>query len=418
MIIFRLIVKVWRKFFFVSSYLISIPLASLIYSIYPFYKIKFIALFSERIGHYALNTELMLCEMNFGKPTKRTIYLFYTRPNFIPLCNQQLHRMWRRVLPVFPFPVIAEQTDLLLKFFLGKKYTTDKFKVSYESAIGAEDHRALLKKIKHPHLYFTNSEITRGEKLLNMMGIPASGKIIYLVVRDSAYLNAHLPGNDWQYHDFRDAAVDNYKKAALFLAEKGYYVFRMGKVVAKSFDVMHKHVFDYATSECRSDFLDIYLAYRCYFFISTVTGLDCVPQILRKPGVFTNVALPGELLPWHPNKLLIPKKIKHKATGNVLSFSENYALFKDQWGKSVAGILKAHDLEMVQNTEDEILDVVVEMEQLMQGKNTDNKISETELLQEKFWAQYPKRCRTFFLNQTNCCIKVGSAFLQHNKHLL
>lgn len=403
----HLIQKILKKLFFYSKYIFSIPITIFIYIISPLYKIKFFALFSERIGHYALNTELMLCTLETQPTKKNCFYIFYTRPTFLPLCNTQLHRMWKRVIYIFPFPVVAEQTDSLLKLLLGKTYKQEKIKVTFESASGANDPLGLLQKIQTPHLKFTLKEIAQGERLISTLGVSHHAKIVCLIVRDSAYLNAHLPGLDWSYHNFRDVDVDTFKLTALFLAEKGYYVVRMGKVVEKKFDVQHERIIDYATSELRSDFMDIYLLSRCNFFISTVTGLDCVPQIFRRPGLFTNVVLPGELLPWYPNRLFIPKKIRDKITRKILPFNTYYEIFNMSQDKlSMMAFLKKHQLEVIQNTEIEILDVVKEMENLINLNIDIDACKKNDALQNKFWERFPKKIGSEYY------IRIGSAFLE------
>ena len=46
---------------------------------------------------------------------------------------------------------------------------------------------------------------------------------------------------------------------------------------------------DYATSDDRSDFLDIWLMANCYFCITTGTGLDEVAGFWGIPSVFVNL---------------------------------------------------------------------------------------------------------------------------------
>ncbi|OGT25433.1 MAG: hypothetical protein A3I77_03820 [Gammaproteobacteria bacterium RIFCSPLOWO2_02_FULL_42_14] len=407
-----LIHKIIRKFLFTSRYICSLPIAIFAAVIFPFYKIKLVALFSDRIGHYALNTELALCTIESEFSKKKCRYLFYAKLNSVPICNSQLHLMWKRVIFVLPFPVIAEQVDTILKFLLGRTYKYDTIKCTFEPTSGANDPKGLLKKTSM-HLKFLPSEIKKGEQSLVDLGLSLDAKIVCLMVRDSAYLNTYFPGNDWSYHNFRDVDVSTFKSAALYLAEKGYCVVRMGKAVAKKFDVLHDRIIDYATSHLRCDFLDIFLLSRCTFFISTVTGLDCVSQIFRRPGVFTNVVLPGELLPWYPNKLFIPKKIRNRITNEFLPFCEYYELINQSNGKlPVMELLKKYHLEVIQNTEEEILEIIKEMEIDMNTPILEHIDENTKKLQKSFWDHYIQK------NTDGYYIKVGADFLRKNFQLL
>src|SRR3990167_8986333 len=138
--------RVIKKLFYFSKFIFSFPMAIFVSAIFPFYKIKLVGLFSDRIGHYALNTELMLCTLETKLFEKKSHYIFYTKPKSVPLSNTQLDKMWKRVIIILPFPVIAEQIDSLLKLLLGRKYSQDKIKVTFEPGPGADDFQGLLKR--------------------------------------------------------------------------------------------------------------------------------------------------------------------------------------------------------------------------------------------------------------------------------
>ena len=403
-----------RKFFYYMSYLISAPAACCIVLIFPFLKIRFVKLHSDRIGHYSLNTELLLCTLDTVSSLKKKKYLFYVCSSYVPICNTQLHAMWKRVMPIFPYAEIAAQLDWLLSCMLGCSYTKDMIKMTFERNSGVNDVNGLLEKNPTPHLRFSSQEIERGEQSLIQLGISSGAKFICLMARDAGYLKKHLPDNDWSYHGFRNVDVMSYKKAALYLAEKGYYVVRMGKHVEKEFSVQHPRVIDYAMSSMRSDFMDIYLLSKCYFFITTSTGIDCVPQIFRRPGVFTNIVLPGELLTWYPNRLFIPKRIKDRLTGKFLSFNEIYnALTENKHIKPrIADVLKKRNLEVVDNTEDELLEVVKEMEKTMSGELYAEKNNEEP---DQFWNIFPGELMTGVnepVYSKNIKIRLGEDFLR------
>src|SRR4051812_7600254 len=67
----------------------------------PFVVIRIGSLYSERLGHFALNTELYLCERDAGinQHGRRCIDLFYHRAR---VANTQLDAMWRRLLHIWP----------------------------------------------------------------------------------------------------------------------------------------------------------------------------------------------------------------------------------------------------------------------------------------------------------------------------
>ena len=119
-------------------------------------------------------------------------------------------------------------------------------------------------------------------------------QFVCLIVRDSAYLDSQIP-NDWNYHNYRDSDIQNYVLAAEALAERGYFVIRMGAKVHAAMNSAHPKVIDYATNGMRSDFMDIYLGAKCHFAISTGSGWDSIPEIQRRPVVFVNYVPVGYL---------------------------------------------------------------------------------------------------------------------------
>src|SRR3989338_5835293 len=162
----KLINKILRKFNSTIEYVISIPISFFLFILFPIYKIKLVKLFSDRIGHYALNTELILCTLEKNHSHKREKYFFYTCSSLTPICNNQLHLMWKRTLPILPFPNLVFKVDKILGFLLGTKYKKDRIKSTFEPTWGVNDIHGLLEKISKSHLDFNQEEKTQGEKLL------------------------------------------------------------------------------------------------------------------------------------------------------------------------------------------------------------------------------------------------------------
>ena len=120
-------------------------------------------------------------------------------------------------------------------------------------------------------LDFTNEEEIYGKKILNKFGLKDKDKFVCLAVRDGAYQLKKIPARyrNWAYHDHRHTDVDKFMLAAEELAKRGYFVFRMGVVVEKPFNSKNSKIIDYANSNLRSDFMDVYLGAKCSFCIST-----------------------------------------------------------------------------------------------------------------------------------------------------
>lgn len=359
-----------------------LPFAIFIACLRPWIKVRFISLSCMTIGHYSLSVEVLLCKMDQDKHLhRREKIIFLQRPKS-EVCNEQLHKMWQRTIFIAP--------DILYHFFTHiELYLEHWFGVhAYKTMLGQASHdRWDVLETSKQHLFFTKEELLRGEQILNNMGIPKDAKYICLLVRDNAYYATESTYN--KMSGFKNADVSNYKKATFFLADQGFYVIRMGKKVNKDFSVSHKNVIDYARSHFRSDFMDIYLSAHCYFFMSTLCGLDGIPHAFRRPILASNITPHGYYDLGYPVKLFLLKKIINKNTGKFLSFKQQYEIFKFRCPHDFFHqLMEQYSLEIIENSEEEILATTKEMLLHMQDHWRDTEL--TSALQEKFWLQMPK----------------------------
>jgi putative glycosyltransferase (TIGR04372 family) len=230
-------------------------------------------------------------------------------------------------------------------------------------------------------LDFTNEEEIYGKKILNKFGLKDKDKFVCLAVRDEAYQLKKIPARhrDWSYHDHRHTDVDKFMLAAEELAKRGYFVFRMGVVVEKPFNSKNSKIIDYANSNLRSDFMDVYLGAKCSFCISTGFGFEDLPCIFRKPLV--QLLQPFGWAYTHNEKYLLMtkhhvlKKEKRRLTlSEIFSHGVAYA-----WNSKT---FEQKGIELVDNTPEEIKDLVIEMVENLEFKRKLN--SEDAELQKTF----------------------------------
>ena len=190
-------------------------------------------------------------------------------------------------------------------------------------------------------------------------------RFVCLIARDREYLNKHYRGNQ-DHHNFRDCDIQTFEKSAMYLAEKGYWVFRMGKAVHKPMYVDNSQFLDYANSPYRSDFLDIWLMANAFFVLSTGTGLDAVSTIFRRPHVFVNYDILYKIVSWIPS-LTVPKHLYWKSNGKHLTFCEYMNPDLITTDSFIDSGIEIKDL-----TSNEILDAVKEFELNLTGKSVKN----------------------------------------------
>jgi putative glycosyltransferase (TIGR04372 family) len=349
----------------------AIPVLVAVRLIRPWLLVRWGVLPSPRIGHFAANTELYLCERDAGinVPNQRHVDIFVMEP---PICNLQLAEMWKRVLHVWPVWWLFHSLNFLNGVIPGGG--------AHEVGDSTSDRDVNNLLDRYPtHLAFSVDEEARGEAGLRAMGIPAGTSFVCLIVRDSAYLDAHLE-NDWSYHDYRDSDIGNYVLAAEELANRGYFVLRMGAKVHDPIISSHPRVIDYAVNGMRSDFMDVYLGAKCEFCISTSTGFDAIPSIFRRPVVYVNALPVGYLLTFRANSLFITKHHWSLSKGRDLSLKEIFA--QDVGFCLRSSSYQSNGIELKENSSQEIRDVVLEMADRIRGTWIGEENDES--LQQKF----------------------------------
>ena len=360
-------------------YLFAIPFVLTIRFMRPLLLIRFGSLSSSRLGHFAANTELYLCERDAGinVPHQRYADIFYHAHK--PVCNQQLATMWQRRLRIWRGAWFLRAVDRLNQLIPGGH----SHRIGTNSQHDRDVHN-LMERF-HQHLEFTEEEELRGKNGLRDIGIPEGAPFVCITVRDSAYLEMQNPRVDYSYHNFRDASIGNYVLAAETLAEHGYFVIRMGVKVIEPFDCSNPKVIDYACNGMRSDFMDIYLGAKCTFCVTQGTGFDAIPIIFRRPILMVNAVPLGYAYTWSPILLILAKHHIDTTSGHELTMSEifsrgsGYLLHSSEFTEK--------SITLVENSPEEIRDVVVEMIGRIRGTWTAQ--SGDEVKQQRFWKIFP-----------------------------
>jgi len=363
---------------------------------------------SPRIGHFAVNTEIYLCEQDAGinVPQQRYIDLFVMSK---PICNSQLATMWKRVLHIWPSWILFPAMRVNRLVPGGAVHEVG------NNAYGALDLLNLLDQFPH-HLKFTAEEEAKGRAGLQAIGIPPDAFFVCLIVRDSAYLDSHQIG-DWSCHNYRDCDIQNYVLAAEELANRGYFVIRMGVKVHQSMNTAHPKIIDYATNGMRSDFMDIYLGEKCKFCISTGTGWDAIPNIFRRPIVYVNLAPLGYMATFSTRFITIAKTHVLREQEKILTLRE---IFSHGVGFSQStSDYDSKGVDLIENTPEEIRDVVIEMAERLSG--TWQHKEDDEYLQRRFWEVFPTKATSVHDGRPlhgHIHARFGANFLRNNREWL
>ncbi len=396
---FGLISYILRKLSFCSFYIALLPLFPLyliIRALRPLILIRFGFLNDLVIGHFVANTELYLCEKDHGIQPSNSLDIFYHSGH---ACNQQLLKMWNRVLHVKRIGAYFDKINNICPGGDVHKITT---------TCSDRDVFGLMEKSRI-HLSFTLDEKRRAESGLRKMGVGEGKTYICVKNRDAAYRDKVSPFRDWSYHNYRNDNIQNFVLASREFSRRGYHVIRVGAEVNEIMQVDDPKIIEYAHGGFRTELLDIYLPAHCYFIITTSSGTDAVTRAFRRPLVYVNF-VPFEYLPsWDSKAITIFKKFWLKKKKRFMTFREILESGAGRYLRTHS--YEDHGIELVENTPEEICDAAIEMDERLKG--TWEPTEEDEELQKYFWSLFkPSNINKVF--RSRICAK----YLRQNRELL
>ena len=346
-------------------------------------------LFTARIGHLALNTELFLRRQSRGMVEGE---LFRITDHFSgkKIANEQLYKMIKRRAVVHEV-TLQEYEELV--------------------AQGNEDCGMLpcksdefweLNNIE-PQLSFTDAELEQGQQLLNDMGIH---KCPYVCIHDRSnhYLESKFPNENFSHHNYRDCNISNYLKAAEWLTSKGVYVIRMGEVISTPLQTDNPMIIDYAIKH-RTDFGDAFFPGTCDFFLGNTAGLLLMATIMARPVAAANF-VPFDMTPLLKEDVFIfknldiPFNLIHEI--GIEMMESNMATLEE--------ILRKNNLSIEENSADQILDLTIEMYERLTNSFTPN--FESEQLKNKLRSYWKPTARSY-----GFVCNISSKFVDQKKNL-
>jgi len=365
--LFSKYVQAMSRLWFFVGVVFAIPIIVVTRLLRPLVLVRFGYFTADRIGHFVFDVEYYLTEEFTREKTERKVDLFFIKRN---PANEQFSIMCSRHIFIRKWIAYLYVANKIL--FGGERHAI----LPARTRNASRDKKGIMSLTPH-QLKFNGLENARGQSYLERKGLRKGDQYVCLIVRDSAYLEQSQGNRDWSYHNYRDTEIESYQEAVAALVENGYWVIRMGKVVHHALGMEHSMVIDYATSNDRCDFLDIWLVANCRFTISTGLGLDSVADAFRRPIVFVNYLPLMDLEAWGPY-LTVPKHLNWMDSGKPLTLSEQI-----KHSSANADYYTNNRIEILDLKPEEIKSAVLEMESRLAG--TWLSLDMDEDLNNKFW---------------------------------
>ena len=263
-----------------------------------------------------------------------------------------------------------------------------------------------------PTLSFTDAEKHKGSELQQRLLSDAAKPFVCIALPEKSYYELkiekeHLVSKSTDlYSNF--PSWESYSSCINSLSDLGLDVIRMGQSVDSAIDPSSCKIINYA-STTRSEFGDVWLLGNCKFVIAGGgTGIYWLASSFDKPVLITD-SYDLFNTSFGQHDLKIPQLAWSRSEKNFKLFSW---LIKQGQGWAQNRSLIHGDIEIIKNTAEEIKEVVLEMNQRLDGTwiETDEDV-ELQNRFKKLRENVPKW-------QVQEGVRIGAAFLRRYQHLL
>jgi len=171
---------------------------------------------------------------------------------------------------------------------------------------------------RRPLPFFSTAQIEQGWRVLASCGVPRDAWFVALHVREGGKVS----GNIHHANSTRNASLDSYLKAMELITEAGGWVIRLGDGSFTPLPSMPR-VIDYAHSNLKCDWLDVFLLSQCKFTLATNSGPAWVSGTFGVPTLLTNWAPLCDFFCYRKS-ITLPKLLWSRKRQRLLTFTEQF----------------------------------------------------------------------------------------------
>jgi putative glycosyltransferase (TIGR04372 family) len=340
------------------------------------------------------------------RPPKKLVLLLSPRT---VINNPCYLNYWRRYVTVISDPLTIRNLSPLEKYLTKKIFHFVSFHDRILNIVAAHKvvNRQWDVENRPPVLTLSTEDYENGWDCLKSLGVPEGAWFVCLHVRGSGWRD-----DGSSSENFRNCDIETYFSAIKTIVEAGGWVVRIGDPISMTPLPPMENVIDYAHSDVKSDWMDIFCCAQCRFIIGTASGMWPVSSAFGVPLIMTNMLPTNLAFDFSSKDIFIPrlcwsiKENRYLAFRELLSFP--VAVATSQFSYDRLG------LKIEENTEEDINVAVTEM--MKRLDKTLEYSNEDEIRQERFRSQ----TTSSFYGEKAISVnaRIGKDFLCKNKHLL
>ena len=209
-----------------------------------------------------------------------------------------------------------------------------------------------------PPLTLPDTLAARAADFLGQLGLGPADRFVTVHMRE----DTHLSGQ--RYHGFRNMTASSYLPVVRHLLGQGLWVFRLGDRNSTPLGVDHPRFVDLPFRDDYQDFMDVVLLAKAWFAICCSSGPEGPARAFGTPVLLVNGILEQQSF-FNPRDVIQFKRYVDETNGTPIAFED--LLDRGICGLSLAGEFEDRRVRLVENSPDEILDAVREMQDRLEG---------------------------------------------------
>ena len=312
-----------------------------------------VTIFTDRIGHLAIEPDCLLKEQALGHISKRK-WIMLAPPGRV--ANQHLLSYWEPYFLIIRRPMLCYLIDSMSKWLL-MRYDISHYILASGKAQAA--YRIFAEWGDRPPILKLSAEDEEwAEKKLKELGLPEGAWFVCVHVREPGFSPV-----DEELHAHRNACIQNTIPAIQEITGRGGWVVRIGDPTMSRLVEMPQ-VIDYAHHPFKSARMDIILCAKAKFLLGNTSGICLISSIFGVPCALANMTLIPPL--WFTKSdISIPKLIWLKQSDRYLQLSE---IFNSEIANyQYAPLYYANGWQFVENSSFDICSLVCEMLDRLNG---------------------------------------------------
>lgn len=361
-----------------------------------FFDIKFAHLYTTRIGHQIINFDVCLHRIS-----KKTFVLFSYDEK---IANEYLFKSFKKTKNIF-----------FSKFFRYFHASISKVRPDSNLIISWKDYQPNFTKylILSSKVNLPKTDELELENFFEKYNLK---NFIGLHARSNLYLNK-LKIHDNNNHDYRDFEFYDFDKSIEFFKKKNYQIIKLGQTFPEEkYNFKEKKILTSIDFKENQE-IDFWLNKYSKYNICGNSGLAALSSVLRKSIIYINfIPFNLDILSYcSPGSIILPKKIFSHDKNRFLNFYEMNEINFPIHNKNDP--YKENNLKVINNSPDEILNAVIEMED--KCRNEVDFYKKNKKIQKNFWNTFGKKDldKVEFLEKF-LKILISNNFLENNQELL